>query len=106
MLGCAHTFFHEFEKWVITLQLKNTGSATATLTNVFVNDILADQTNIACLTINPTTEAKVTVMSGETATVVITINDVTDVTYSSGTTINVKLHSAGGMDYIKLIKLV
>jgi hypothetical protein len=24
---------------------------------------------------------------------------------SSGTTVNIKLHSAGGMDYIKLIKL-
>jgi hypothetical protein len=26
-------------------------------------------------------------------------------TLSSGTTVNIKLHSAGGMDYIKLIRL-
>jgi hypothetical protein len=25
---------------------------------------------------------------------------------SSGTTINVKIHSAGGMDYIKLVELI
>jgi hypothetical protein len=25
---------------------------------------------------------------------------------SSGTTVNVKLHSAGGMDYIKLVELI
>jgi hypothetical protein len=27
-------------------------------------------------------------------------------TLSSGTTVNIKIHSAGGMDYIKLVQLI
>jgi hypothetical protein len=43
--------------------------------------------------------------SGETGAVIVWVGD-TYATLSSGTTVNVKIHSAGGMDYIKLIELV
>ena len=40
--------------------------------------------------------------SGNEVTVYVYIGDL----FSSGTTLNIKIHSAGGMDYIRLIKLV
>ncbi|MCW4050435.1 MAG: type IV pilin [Candidatus Bathyarchaeota archaeon] len=93
--------------WLITLELKNSGTSTATMTSVFINDKPIDQTNIVCLQIDPdlAEPAKMIIESGVAVTVFITINDVEAVTYSSGTTINIKLHSASGMDYIRLIKL-
>ncbi|MBA7689727.1 hypothetical protein ES703_98237 [subsurface metagenome] len=93
--------------WMITLGLKNSGTSTATITSVFINDKPIDQLNILCPEINPVLAepTKLTIESGESITVIIIINDVEAVTYSSGTTINIKLHSASGMDYIRLIKL-
>lgn len=95
------------EKWIITMDLKNTGSADATLISVFINDKPIDQTNILCPQIDPdpAVEAKLPIESGTSVTVTITINDVAAVPYTSGTTLNIKLHSAAGMDYIKLVKL-
>ena len=92
--------------WTIIIKLKNTGSATATLTNVFVND--AEATVSAT---GPTPDAITTNMS---ATTQIESGQETPGTVwigagykelSSGTTVNIKIHSAGGMDYIKLIEL-
>ncbi len=104
--------------WVIQLSLKNTGSATSTVTHVFVND------KPVILEIAPpyamggageiTTDlpaAGLSINAGESKIVNIWVNPGPLVVgsqaefLSSGTTINIKLHSAGGMDYIKLIKL-
>jgi len=115
--------------WTITLEMKNSGSATANLITVFVNDkpvdlydsdfILTEQesgvgvgddgtrtgTNIPATGLaiesgktadidgDPLTKDPVEVYIGSTL-------------FSSGTTMNIKIHSAGGMDYIKLIELV
>jgi len=102
-----------FDGWQVTLELKNSGSETASLTRVFINDIAILDTNYGQAT--PSWVAGglatsllydgTTVESGNTVTVLIYIDD-TFGTLSSGTTLNVKIHSAGGMDYIKLIKLV
>ncbi len=94
-------------KWVITLELKNSGSETAMITNVFINDKPIDQTNIRCALINPgaSPPTKLPIESGVSTTVIILIDDITAITFTSGTTINIKLHSAGGMDYIKLVQL-
>ncbi len=101
--------------WNITLKMKNTGTADATLIGVFINEKEVNTYNIANTTA-PTagqatttmTEAE-TIQSGSTATIFIFIDGGTDgwgAPVTSGTTVNIKIHSAGGMDYIKLIELV
>jgi len=111
--------------WTITLQLKNTGSAEAMLISAFVNDkpvpegyaVLVGETvknYITCTEIDPkaTTPKALLIKSGESKTVhlIIEIDPGTTErdpvhTFTSGTTLNIKLHSAGGMDYIKLVRL-
>jgi len=110
--------------WVITMSLKNTGTATTTLLAVYINDIPVDlydgTTPGAGKATADITTTGLTIASGAKGTVVIKIDGIgdtgeasppvagTDYWYSvsSGTTINVKVHSAGGMDYIKLVDLV
>jgi len=94
--------------WNITIKLKNTGSAPSTITSCFINEkpieeyYLNNSTTTGAITMSPING--VTLESGTNSTIVVTIKEA-DVTFSSGTTINVKLHSAGGMDYIKLVRL-
>jgi flagellin-like protein len=102
--------------WTITLSLKNSGSATATLNNVYVNDQVATYRLAATVPVTPFTNlyadvdstTQKTILSGQTGTVTIYMGtgwpEVGPLT--SGTTIDIKVHSAGGMDYIKLIGLV
>ncbi len=95
--------------WKITLKLKNSGTATSTLNSLFINDIeaatygqdSASGTNV--IATNMTTSE--TIVSGATTIVNIYV-DLGYASLSSGTTTNIKVHSAGGMDYIKLIELV
>ena len=99
--------------WEIIISLKNTGTATATLTNVFVNDIQCstygasspDPTPVDTITTSLTTATAFALGSGDSNTVTIFVG-ANYSTLSSGTTVNIKIHSAGGMDYIKLIELV
>jgi len=51
-----------------------------------------------------TTTTAFSLQSGETDTISVWVGS-TYATLSSGTTVNIKIHSAGGMDYIKLIEL-
>ena len=117
--------------WTIHLTLKNTGSATATLCEVFIND--APVTGLPVDSTPKTTEPHEMTsiencVSGSnypaTGTNLLETGDLKDVIESgasstlevyigkdygsltSGTTVNIKIHSAGGMDYIKLIRLV
>ncbi len=97
--------------WDITLTVKNSGSATATITNVFVNDVQVG--TYAATAISETDGATttdvpaegLTLTAGQEDTIHVWIASGAPSTLSAGTTVNVKLHSAGGMDYIKLIKL-
>ena len=105
--------------WIITLELKNSGSATANLIKVFVNDKPVDEyavsafelTDTATIACGPTqtgvnfTATGLAIDSGKTASPTVQIYLGSGL-YSSGTTIDIKIHSAGGMDYIKLISLV
>ena len=111
--------------WEIALKLKNSGTATATLIGVFINDIEVDNYTLA-LPVNVNAQATtdmgltVTIASGASTTINIYIDGQGDSGESSpavagtdywqsvtaGTTINIKVHSAGGMDYIKLLELV
>ncbi len=95
--------------WEVLVKLKNTGTKTSTLISVFVNeeeafwDTAAPGATTATITssINATTPEQI--LSGATGTVNVWIG--TNGTLSSGTTVNIKIHSAGGMDYPKLVQL-
>ena len=96
--------------WNVTLTLKNTGSATSTLNGVYVNDHIAvygvaRAAGEVAANLDGSVTHQMTIASGAEAAVKIII--ATDyASLSSGTTVNIKIHSAGGMDYIKLIELV
>jgi flagellin-like protein len=98
--------------WNVTMEIKNSGSAEASLTHVFINDIPVTVTTLPAMT-NSTLASNInelgTLTAGQSATVVVYIgNDLSTAglaNLSAGTTVNIKLHSAGGMDYIKLIRL-
>jgi len=100
--------------WEIAITLKNSGTKAATLTNVFVNDVETEYS----LAFNATSVDGITAIldpdlktdplhieSGVTDEVTVWIIDNVSMTLSSGTTINVKIHSASGMDYIRLVQL-
>ena len=103
--------------WKITMMVKNTGTATATIDKVFLNGI---EVNDYGDTAPPDEgEASVsfgssglTLPSGSSSTFYIYIDadeggsDEGWESVSSGTTINIKLHSAGGMEYLKMVELV
>ncbi len=97
--------------WKLDLSLKNSGSATSTITHLFINDkpvtLTAGGASGFAGTNSSVTDLTTTGLSlsaGASGAVQIWI-DIGYESLSSGTTVNVKLHSAGGMDYIKLIRL-
>jgi hypothetical protein len=98
--------------WTITMKLKNTGTAAATLISAFINEVEVDNcdsttpvANAWATNINQTVSTVIT--SGQTVTVYFWMDSAkTGTTLTSGTTINIKILSSGGMDYIKLIELV
>jgi len=97
-------------EWNIQIKLKNTGTATATLIGVFVNEIEVDAYDYTASPITANTTStdmttSMTIESGATATIMVYIDDGWE-SVTPGTTVNIKIHSAGGMDYIKLITLV
>jgi flagellin-like protein len=95
--------------WEVTLTVKNSGSADATITHVFVNDVPVDDLAAVAVVADETgadiTATGLSLTAGDSDTVMVYISSSYG-TLSSGTTVNVKLHSAGGMDYIKLLRLV
>lgn len=104
--------------WLITLDIKNSGTADSTINTVFVNDRplntsayeqsgFPDGTTDRIYT--DIAAAGTTYSSGQSGTVRVWIWNDGTAGYgylSSGTTVNVKLHSAGGMDYIRLVELI
>ncbi len=98
--------------WVVTISLKNSGSAPATITHLFVNNIQATPDAIAApgpaattITTDLTTVTPWKLDSGQDGTVILWVG-IDYLELSSGTTVDIKLHSAGGMDYIKLVQLI
>jgi len=94
--------------FTIIIKLKNSGSATSTLSNVFINDVevsaygsslLAGEIRTSMTTVPP-----FTLTSGQELPISVFIGAGYG-TLSAGTTVNIKIHSAGGMDYIKLVQL-
>lgn len=94
----------EASGWTIVIQLKNSGSATSTITNIFVNDVETTYTGAMVAAGIDSLMTADQILAGQTLPITVFIGaDYLEL--SSGTTINIKMHSAGGMDYIKLVQL-
>jgi hypothetical protein len=96
--------------WTIAIKLKNTGTVTSTLIGVYLNNIEVDQYNVTGIVRDSwSTDISHTekIASGETVIKHIYVDpDKTGTSLSSGTAINIKIHSAKGGDYTRLIELV
>ena len=98
--------------WTIEMKMKNTGTAASSLISAFINEVEVDNYDstgpvaLAWATnLNQTVTTVIT--SGQTVTVFFWMDSAkAGTTLTSGTTINIKIHSSGGMDYIKLVELV
>jgi flagellin-like protein len=102
--------------WNITVVLKNSGSAASTIDDVFVNGKPYDQFSYVAIRYNDTGtillypedgDLTLTINAGGSATIEILVLKGTDqdVTFSSGTTLDIKFHSAAGKEYPKLLDL-
>jgi flagellin-like protein len=97
------------EYWNITLTLKNSGTATSTLIGCFINEVEVDayNTSVAVDQQAITTMSETySIESGVTKYISILVDYNNYYNMTSGTNVNIKIHSAGGMDYIKLIELI
>ena len=96
--------------WEILVKLKNTGTRDATMISAYINEREVDaygkpgKVDNSYVT-NMTTTTYIT--SGNQTMIAFWLDDTHDeFTLTSGTTVNLKIHSSGGMDYPKLIELV
>ena len=100
-------------EWNITMTVRNTGTAQATLDKVFINsvDISDSDGSPDPGGIAHNLGSGLTLTSGQSSTFYLIVdNPVTLISslvnLSSGITINIKIHSTGGMEYLKLVELV
>jgi flagellin-like protein len=96
-------------KWTITITVKNTGSADATIDNILLNGKPYSQINDATVTAKyDSTDLATTPLSlkvGAEDDIVITITPGSDSTFKSGVSVEVRLHSAAGQEYPKTVAL-
>ena len=96
--------------WNISMTLKNTGTRDATLISAFINEAEVDEYGVLDYTGDEdnwaTSMSQTEYITSGNYTVVFFYIDPDADTLSSGTTVNIKIHSSGGMDYPKLIELV
>ena len=88
--------------YTITLAVKNTGSADATIDSVFINGKPLSQ--FTGVTTNLATGGT-SVIAGGSATVIVNVIAASGAPFSAGTTIEVKLHTAAGKDYPQMVTL-
>jgi flagellin-like protein len=98
--------------WNVTIQLRNSGSADATLTNVFVNDVpLSIYPSGLVALYNSTLEPqqlssiRIPIPKGNTVTVYLGLVQNTTYGFTAGTTLSIKLHTAAGRDYPTSVRL-
>lgn len=98
--------------WNISLTVKNTGTRDITLVSAFINGIEVDTYGVPLPSPVPQNEWSTTMdeemylATGVKATIYFYLDpDKSGVTISSGTTVNLRIHSSSGMDYPKLIGL-
>jgi flagellin-like protein len=100
--------------WNITIELKNTGSADATLNNIFMNSIPFKDYAQANVTLRKSdgTDIHATlyttgvlVAKGNSVTLILQLRFDQSVGFTSGTRVEIKLHTAAGKDYPTSLKL-
>jgi flagellin-like protein len=85
-------------KWTITVTVKNTGSADATIDNVLLNGKPYDTVSA-----EPDVELPVSLTVGSQKVIKITISS--GGSFASGVSVEVRLHTAGGQEYPKTVTL-
>jgi hypothetical protein len=88
---------------MITINVKNTGSADATIDQIIINGRLLSQYTTP--TLNSTLGTGTLVAAGATTTITIGIGSQSVAPFTPGTTLEVKLHTAAGKDYPQMITL-
>ena len=96
--------------WIVALTVKNSGTATATLESVYVNKVVctngsAPTAAVDTITSDLSYSSAAQLTSGDEQTFNVWVG-VNYGTLSSGTTVNINIHSASGMDYPKLVELI
>jgi flagellin-like protein len=101
--------------WNVTIELKNTGSADATLNNIFVNSVpVKDPSYAGYITVTANgvaqnltklAETGLLIKKGNSVTLVIKILVNQAVGFSAGTRVEIKMHTAAGKDYPTSLKL-
>ena len=94
----------EDSTWTITLKVKNTGTADATIDNIFINGRPATEWTGASPSITPTeVTSGYTLSAGGEVEITITLNKSGE--FVPGQSIEVKVHTASGQEYPKLTNL-
>jgi flagellin-like protein len=98
--------------WNVTMTLKNTGTVDVTLLSLFINDVEVDTYGVAdtgyTFVVEWATNMTNTEVITRGATLIINVyiaHNKAGSTLSPGTMVNVKIHSAGGMVFTKLVHL-
>lgn len=122
-MGGISTTYTKFEKvqivsavctknagnWTLSFNLKNTGTSTSTLIEVFVNEVEVD---VYCLGAVPgswttnMTKSQPLVSGASTFIEVYISGTKAGSSLSLGTIVNIRFHSAGGMDYVSMLELI
>ena len=84
--------------WNVTIEIKNTGTTAATIDNIFVNGIPANNAN-GVYWFNGT---GTTIKPGGKATIIITLQQGP---FTAGQMVNIKIHTASGRDYPTTVTL-
>ena len=93
--------------WKIQLKTKNTGTTTANLINAFINEAEIQNYDVDGVVAGETSTnmtTSTTISSGASVVINVYISQ-GYLSLSSGTTVNVMLHSTSGIDYPILIQL-
>jgi len=106
---------NDAEAWNVTIELKNTGSADATIDNIFLNSIpLEDYGNNITLYYNTNgttltsslSNIEIRINKGSSAIIILEIKGNNAVEgCTAGTRVDIKLHSAAGREYPAQVKL-
>ena len=88
------------KNWTITVTVKNTGSADATIDNVLLN---GKPHGTVSAGLNVTLPVSLTV--GSQKAITITISHEGYESFASGVSVEVRLHTAGGQEYPKTVTL-
>jgi len=94
--------------WTVRIVVKNSGSADATIDDVFVNGIPYGQfSNVTIRYSSDPYGFGGAIGAGATGSVEVLVRAGTDqdITFSSGSTLDIKLHTAAGKEYPRLIEL-